>query len=419
MSIDDKLLSIGDKLKDFSRFHKDSIPLCAAENVISNFCKIPLNGDLQERYIMGNYMSYEMESNFIGSQFLLPIYKYIQEQCELLFGAKYSDARTLSGMNCLTTVLMSLTNLGDKIAILSSEWGGHPSTQAICERLGLDVYHLPYDKKIFDIDYNSANKLLESEDIRFILLAPSDIISPISIEKLNLNCRELLYDVSQIMGLISGKVIASPLTFNENIVMFGGTHKTLPGPTSGLILTNNDEIHERLDRSINPLFLRNTQMHQVTLLLFALLEMEEFGSKYSHAIIKTANELGTALEKQGFTVGKVSGKYSLTHQVFIFCSVEEMNRINNNAIFNGVTLNKKQKLLFDNSGIRFGVQEIARYGWNGEAIDIISRIIKELVNENHDTSVIASLKKQLPTKIPIYTFSEDQIGLLLSRLHEE
>ena len=419
MDINDRLNKMCDKLHNFSIFHKNSVPLCAAENVMSDFCKIPLNGDLQERYIMGNYSSFSREDNFIGSQYLLPIYEMIQEQCKILFGSKYSDARTLSGMNCLTTVLMSLTDLGDKIAILPPDWGGHASVQPVCERLGLKVYHLPYNESKFDLDYDGSNKLLKDEDIRFVLLAPSDIIFPLSIENLNLDGKQLLYDVSQLMGLIAGNVIVSPLKFTENIVIFGGTHKTLPGPTSGLILTNNDEIHKRLDKSINPQFLRNTQMHQVTSLLFALLEMEVYGSAYSRAIIETANGLGNALEEQGFIVGKNPSKYSGTHQVFIFCDAEEMDNINRNAIFYGVTLNKKQKPLFRNNGIRLGVQEIARYGWNEDSFITISFIIKELIKKNPNENAIELFKKSLPQKTLRYTFSNKEINSFLSRLHKE
>ena len=44
------------------------LPLCAAENVVSPFSKIPLDTFLQEKYIMGGVMQYQNESNFVGSK---------------------------------------------------------------------------------------------------------------------------------------------------------------------------------------------------------------------------------------------------------------------------------------------------------------------------------------------------------------
>ena len=65
MSIDNKLDKIYDTLVECTRYYKESLPLCAAENVISAFAKIPLEGDFQERYIMGSPYSYTPENNFI------------------------------------------------------------------------------------------------------------------------------------------------------------------------------------------------------------------------------------------------------------------------------------------------------------------------------------------------------------------
>jgi len=54
--------------------------------------------------------------------------------------------------------------------------------------------------------------------------------------------------------------------------MFGGTHKTLPGPASGLIMTNEKYLHEKMETSINPKYLRHSQMHQKISLLFTLIK---------------------------------------------------------------------------------------------------------------------------------------------------
>ena len=418
MSNESKLNGVYRSLLECTAYYKHTLPLCAAENAISTFCKIPLGGDFQERYIMGNTYSYELEGNFIGSQTLLPFYQYVHDECHKLFGADYSDARTLSGMNCMTTLLMSLTSINDKIAILPAAWGGHPSVSIVCERLGLRVYDLPYDHDNWDIDYNKANELIEQEQIRYILLAPSDIIHPLAVEKLSLKDHILLYDISQIMGLIAGGVIPCPIHL-ENTILFGGTHKTLPGPASGLIMTNSENLHEQIEHNINPNYLRNTQMHQVISLLFALLEASYFGAAYSNAIVSSANELGAYLAKEGFTLGKTKNKYSETHQLFIFCNREEMNHISRNAIRYSVTLNKKEKPLFNGTGIRLGTQEIARYGWGSDTLRHISKIIKELKLANPDETAIHRIKSFLPNKKIYYTFPESMYEEFLSQLHQE
>ncbi len=399
-------------INDFYTYHECTIPLCAAENIISPFCKIPLNGNFQERYIMGGTTHYDINNNFIGSQYLLPIYKSIEDCCKELFNANYVDAKTLSGMNCVTTLLMSLTQIGDKIVLLEEDAGGHPSVIEICKRLGLNIIYTPFDYDNYTIDYQQLNSLIAKEKPNYLCLAPSDIIIPVSIEKIELSQTILLYDVSQLLGLIAGNIIENPLEINPNIIIFGGTHKTLPGPTHGLIMTNSVNLAEVLEERVSPEFIRNTQMNQVLSLLFTLIEFNDFGKSYMEKIVTMANDLGKLLEKRSFNVAKTEEKYSNTHQVFIKCSKEEMNTIYDNAILTGVTLNKKERKLFGGYGIRLGVQEIARYGWNHNDLEIIADILSLLRTENFDTKAFKQFSRKLSPKCIDFTY-KDSLGEIL------
>lgn len=402
--MDDTIKSV---FENFKAYQKSTIPLCAAENVISDFCKLPLSGDLQERYIMGNYNDHNYDDNFIGSEMLLPFYSLIQEECKLLFNSEYSDARTLTGMNCLTTLLMALTIYGDKIMILPPEWGGHMSVPLICDRLGLIQYHAPYDKEKYDLDFDELNETLKKENIKFILLPPSDIIKPFSINRIELQGRVLLYDASQLLGLIAGKQVENPLQYSDRIIMFGGTHKTLPGPASGIILTNNAEFYASLEKEINPKYLRHTQMHQVASLLFTLKEMSYFGKEYMKSTVDLSNILAAELEKYQFKIGKVDDRYSFTHQIFIETSESDMRTIFRNGILHRITLNDKQKALFNGFGIRLGTQEIARYKWGSDEAKLIAIALNELRKTEPNSELIKDIKKTLPEKDVHYTFPRD------------
>ena len=61
---------------------------------------------------------------------------------------------------------------------------------------------VPYLYEEYDLDYDKLNAIIETENVDFVLLAPSDIIKPMEVEKLRLGRTILLYDVSQILGLI-------------------------------------------------------------------------------------------------------------------------------------------------------------------------------------------------------------------------
>ena len=175
-------------------------------------------------------------------------------------------------------------------------------------------------------------------------------------------------DCSQLLGLIAAGLCSNPLKTKKNVIMFGGTHKTFPGPASGLIMTNEKYLHECMETEINPKFLRHSQMHQKISLLFALIEFEQYGAAYMSHMVHCSNYLGKKLRDAGYDVADIHGQISATHEIFIRCSKDEMDTIYDNAYKCEVTLNKKHKELFYGYGIRLGTQEIARYDWNDEAL---------------------------------------------------
>lgn len=403
---DDEIQELVNLTESFTSYYDMTLPLCAAENVISPFANMPLSMGFQERYIVGNTYSYIENDNFIGSTYLLPFYQLISEKCKKIFGAKYTDARTLTGMNCLMMVLTSLAKAGDKILILGASAGGHASVKPIAERLGLKVDEVPFDFDRQDLNYELLNQKISTETIRFVLLAPSDIIHPFEVQKIDTTHTVLLYDASQMLGLMGTGLIKNPLYEIDNMVLFGGTHKTFPGPACGLIMTNNEKLHNQLETTINPIYIRHTQMHQKVSLLFALVEFEVFGKAYQTHILELSNKLAEELNKRGFQVGHSDTDYTNTHEVFLYTGQILMDRIYNNSLRFGITLNKKHKQLFHGYGIRLGTQEIARYGWPTETMGKIASIIAEIAKENVDEQKIHELLSSLPPKKIQYTFDK-------------
>ena len=409
MDINNELQKVYDLSKDFKEYHQRALPLCAAENVVSPFANLPLAFGFQERYIMNNTYSFNMDDNFIGCEKLFPYYQMISDACERIFGAKYTDPRPFTGMQTLDMITKTICKPGDKMMLLDKQHGGHASVKPVVERLGVKTYSAPYNIDEFDLDYEAVNKMIEEEGIRYVLLAPSDLIKPLNVEKIDTTNCVLLWDASQLLGLIAAGLVSNPLKTMNNIVMFGGTHKTFPGPASGLIMTNEKYLHDMMEKEINPKYLRHSQMHQKISLLFSLLEFEKYGDKYMSHMVHCSNYLGRKLREYGFDIADANGQISGTHQIFIRCSKEEMDLIYENAYKCEVTLNKKHKDLFLGYGIRLGTQEIARYDWNDEALDKVAEIVVELANPNIDVKKVLEAVHNLPAKQIHYTFESDVV----------
>lgn len=409
----------------YNEFKKNCIPLCAAENCASEFSKIPLGSSIKEKYVMGGPLEYIKDDNFIGADIVYPYYHIIGDLCGQLFSAQYADARTLTGMNSITTLLMSLTNIGDKIAVSSVDCGGHASIPDICMRLGLRLLELPYNYEELDFDYEGINELINiNKDIKLILICISDVVNPFDISKI-INPRNIpiVYDATQTLGLIAGNVIDNPLasrTNQENFILMGATHKTIPGPSCGLIMTRNMNLASDFDNKINPAFIRNTQLNEKLSLICTLLEIKYFGKDYAAHTVQNARDLANILSNCGFQVMNKKRNYTSTHQIFLTCDEHRMYSFYDNCDYYNITLNFKTKKLFKNAGIRIGTQEISRYKWEHSELLVIGDILKCLydhpkayLNNNINAYIREKISMLLPLKTVQFTFEPQDYETIL------
>lgn len=366
------------------RFEDKSLPLCAAETSLSDFVRYPLLSSVQEKYILGSIINYT-EQNFIGSRSLFEIYDLLKELCEELFHCTYADGRTLTGVNTISTLLMSLFETGDSIYITSPEYGGHSSMPKICQRLGIHVIELPYDIENMDFCYDVINKNIREKNIKGILVCLSDMLFQPDLSQLDFsNETILIYDATQVLGLIAAeKLINFFDIFPKELpfILTGSTHKTLPGPTNGIIMTNSKNLMCKIDTKINPDYLRNVQMHQVLSLIFCLEEFSIYGKQYMNAVVDSSNELAAFLSDKNFDVIKRNGIFSNTHQVFIHLPTEITHSFYLECQLYDITLNERYRKIYKDSGVRLGVQQIARYGWKTKELEMISNIL-EIINQD-------------------------------------
>lgn len=93
--------------EEYKVFDRTKIPLCAAENYTSPFVKQGLISNYEGKYISG-YIDRDKEKDFIGSDYLEKILLLSNDMAAELFHAKYNDFRSLTGMNTVALILMTL-----------------------------------------------------------------------------------------------------------------------------------------------------------------------------------------------------------------------------------------------------------------------------------------------------------------------
>ncbi|SHO54927.1 hypothetical protein [Vibrio quintilis] len=390
MIVQEKLRKYAELLDNFEKNNSNTIPLCAAETIVSNLVKAPLRSSFSERYIKSGIKNFDASKEFIGSQYIYPVYQLISEICLELFGAQYADARPLSGMNAVLTSLMSITNHGDNILLLHPDAGAHESYPQICDRLGLKTTYIPFDLDNIRYDIDETNKLLNNQKYKAIVIPPSDLIDQPPLDKLIIPIETIVfYDCTQSFGLIASGHHLNPMKLSNQVILLGGTHKTISGPTCGLILCNDKHLSTILENKITPIYVRNPHPHHIASLLMALIEFIEYGTEYMKNIITTSNTLGCLLSKHGFSVKKIDKlHYSNTHQLFISLNKNDAINMEKNARLLNISLDKKSKKMYGDAGIRIGVQAITRLGWGKEELDILASILSKMKYEHLSPSII-------------------------------
>lgn len=388
------LEELAELYEEYKAFDRDKIPLCAAENYVSTFAKQGLVSLYEGKYVSG-YIYRDKEKDFIGSDYLEKIMLLANELASKIFDAKYNDFRSLTGMNTVALILMSMMRRDAKVLITDPTAGGHGSLPKLCSNYGIHFESIPYNFSSMQVDYEKLNDILETDsDVTHLFFCQSDLIQPPDLQKINAPQNiTIIYDATQTLGLIAGGVLPNPLMSQKNIVMIGGTHKTFPGVTCGYIATNSDSIVTQINQNVSPNFLRNVQVNNIVSVCLSMIETMKFGEAYAQNIVCIANELGRALKDRGVYVKQLDvNRFTETHQLFIGTGKYDVDSTYANFRKYGITLNKRKTDYI--TGFRIGVQEIARYGFESH-VEELAELIRLVLFEPERESEILLRKCEL------------------------
>src|SRR5438132_7596672 len=199
-------------------------------------------------------------------------------------------------------VLLSLATNGDKILSVSPVNGGYPgiSHLGLGRLLGLKNFYFPYDDNRVNIDPRESRALMEREAPRLIFFGSSFIPFPHPVREVSNSYRDgiSIFDGSHVMGLIAGGEFQDPLRQGCSLLI-GSTHKSLPGPQGGMILSNNEEAFSKVSNSVHPGIVNNIHWNRVASLSITLIEMMAFAKSYAKAVAYNSQALWKSLDTLG------------------------------------------------------------------------------------------------------------------------
>ena len=242
-----------------------------------------------------------------------------QEAICRLYGCRYAELRVGSGSLANLYVYMATTRPGDRILAFSDAAAGHPTHHAegAAGLYGLDVHELPHDPERMDVDLPRLAVVAAELRPKLIIVGGSMCLHPYDVRGVRAVADEVgahvLYDAAHMGGLIAGGRFQQPLQEGAHAIT-GSTYKSFGGPLSGMILTDDPVLAERLDAIAFPGLTANFDLARQAALALAALDLLEHGAAYADRQIANAQALAAALAERGVAVLEVAGKGATSSQ---------------------------------------------------------------------------------------------------------
>jgi glycine hydroxymethyltransferase len=340
---------------------RECLNLIPSENRGSDHMRSMLTTDFGNRYSAPDKF-------YRGTRYIDELQVLSEEVARKVFNARYADVRPLSGHTADMAVLLSLTEAGDKIMSVSPDNGGYPGIThlGLGRLLKLENLYFPYDDGAVNIRIKESIPVIRSQKPKVIFFGSSFIPFPHPTKQLtDAASGTCVYDGSHVLGLIAGGAFQDPLREGCSLLI-GSTHKSLPGPQGGIILSNNEEAFRAVISKIHPGIVDNVHLNRVAALTVSLLEMMQFGKSYAQAVVKNSQALAKALVAGGVKVRGASFGYTKSHQVLLDYGASMLD-------FYSAKL-EQANIIIDNGG-RVGTSELTRLGYDPVEMEEVAELI--------------------------------------------
>ena len=238
-----------------------NIELIASENYVSKDV-LKLQGSiLTNKYAEG----YPGKRYYGGCEYI-DIFenKAIEYVCKL-FGCKYANVQPHSGSSANMAVYRALLSKGDKVLGMTLSEGGHLTHGSSVNFSGIDYEIISYGLVNEVLNYDEIEKLAIAEKPKMIIAGCSAYSRKIDFKRFREIADKcgayLMVDMAHIAGLVAGGVHENPCKYAH--VVTSTTHKTLRGPRGGIILTNDEEIIKKINKTIFPGIQGGPLMHVI------------------------------------------------------------------------------------------------------------------------------------------------------------
>ena len=338
------------------------------------------------------------------SDFLVYAEEKAIELAKKLFRCNYADVRPTAGTTANLAILKALIKPGETAVVLDLANGAHISfgKWGAAGVRGINLVSYPFNDNEMNIDIDGAIKLIKKIKPKLALNGRSVFLFPSPIKELSEAAHDvgayLVYDAAHVLGLIGGNQFQDPLREGADVVS-GSTHKTLPGPQGGMIISDHigdteedKSFLRKLGFGVFPGVTSSYHLHHVAAKAICYAEHLEFGKSYAKQIIKNAQKLAHSLHERGFKVFGEKLGFTRSHQILLEIGPGKGKEASKILADSGVVTNMNtipgDKDPLNPSGLRLGTPELTRIGMKESEMDEIAEFFKRALINKDDTKKI-------------------------------
>jgi glycine hydroxymethyltransferase len=178
------------------------------------------------------------------------------ERLKKLFGCKFANVQPHCGSSANMAAYFATIQPGDTILGQSLDAGGHLTHGSKVSFSGQLYKSFGYglNTKTGQLDYGEIMDLAKKVKPKAIMCGFSAYPRSIDFKEYKKIADKvgavLIADIAHIAGLVATGFHPSPIGVAD--IVTSTTHKTLRGPRSGIIMTNNEELAKKIDKAIFP-----------------------------------------------------------------------------------------------------------------------------------------------------------------------
>ena len=396
-----------EKEKERQQYHLEMI---ASENFASEDVMNAQGSILTNKYAEG----LPGKRYYGGCEFVDEIENIAIERAKNLFGAKWANVQPHSGAQANAAVFLALLEPGDTIMGMDLSHGGHLTHGSHVNMSGKWFRAISYqvDKDTQVLDYDRIEQIAIEEKPKLIITGYSAYPRQIDFQAFRRIADRvgayLLADIAHIAGIVAKGLHPDPLPYCD--VVTTTTHKTLRGPRGGLILSNDEELGKKLDKSVFPGTQGGPLEHVIAAKAVAFGEAlaPEF-SEYIREVLNNSEVLAKTLIQRGIDI--VSGG-SDNHIVLLDLRSIGMTGKIADALVSKINITaNKNTVPFDpespfvTSGLRLGTSALTTRGFDQNAFVEVGNIIADILLNPDDEEIKEICKervRKLCRSFPLY-----------------